>query len=420
MIALVYTVVHAAALLYQVITLNVAVNSYSNALLTLLVSNQFVEIKGAVFKKVEKENLFQLTCADVVERFQLWLMLLIIAMRNMVEVGGLNISLSASLESAATATAEAAANAKSIPISSSGGLFPTSFGILPLLTGEVFAPFLMVLGSEMVVDWIKHAYVDKFNDTKPAIYSRFLDVMTADYYSNAFGDQNLTKRIGLPVLPLACLFVRTTVQTYHMFLATHLPLPLPSSATSLVNTHDAMGSEPTASSTPGTVAALAHVDLLFRRALGRTGYPDNNGYMSGPITGAAAAATTGLSRLLGGYTLDDAIALCLLLLICAVGFLVLVAAKLVLGLVLLRWARHRCEGMRERERATVEVGSRRLGVNGMVEVPDEARRRIYEGDEAGLAKAREKEERPRKERDRGRGLELGGVTRYAMVAKRIW
>src|SRR6202012_5241405 len=90
-IALVYNVIHAAALLYQVITLNVAVNSYSNALLTLLMSNQFVEIKGAVFKKVEKENLFQLTCADVVERFQLWLMLLIIALRNIVEVGGLSM-----------------------------------------------------------------------------------------------------------------------------------------------------------------------------------------------------------------------------------------------------------------------------------------------------------------------------------------
>src|SRR6202012_81573 len=91
-IALVYNVIHAAALLYQVITLNVAVNSYSNALLTLLMSNQFVEIKGAVFKKVEKENLFQLPCADVVERFQLWLMLLIIAMRNVVEIGGLSIN----------------------------------------------------------------------------------------------------------------------------------------------------------------------------------------------------------------------------------------------------------------------------------------------------------------------------------------
>lgn len=58
-----FTVAHTLVLFYQLVTLNVAINSYSNALLTLLLSNQFVEIKGSVFKKFEKENLFQLTCA---------------------------------------------------------------------------------------------------------------------------------------------------------------------------------------------------------------------------------------------------------------------------------------------------------------------------------------------------------------------
>lgn len=52
-------------MIYQMISLNVAVNSYDNALLTLLVSNQFVEIKGSVFKKFEKDNLFQITCAGI-------------------------------------------------------------------------------------------------------------------------------------------------------------------------------------------------------------------------------------------------------------------------------------------------------------------------------------------------------------------
>jgi hypothetical protein len=55
-------------LFYQAITLNVAVNAHNNALLTLLVSNQFVEIKSAVFKKFEKENLFQLACSGIVGR----------------------------------------------------------------------------------------------------------------------------------------------------------------------------------------------------------------------------------------------------------------------------------------------------------------------------------------------------------------
>lgn len=56
-------VVHALVMVYQLLCLNVAINSYDNALLSLLMSNQFVEIKGSVFKKFEKDNLFQITCA---------------------------------------------------------------------------------------------------------------------------------------------------------------------------------------------------------------------------------------------------------------------------------------------------------------------------------------------------------------------
>jgi hypothetical protein len=176
-LALIYNVIHAAALLYQVVTLNVAVNSYSNALLTLLMSNQFVEIKSSVFKKIEKDNLFQLTCADVVERFQLWLMLMIIALRNIVEVGGLSILSSSAGASGADSVKE------SIPIRSYS-ILPNSFTILPNWTGEVLSPFLLVLGSEMLVDWIKHAYINKFNNVKPAIYQRYLDVLAKDYYTN--------------------------------------------------------------------------------------------------------------------------------------------------------------------------------------------------------------------------------------------
>lgn len=152
-----------------------AVNSYSNALLTLLMSNQFVEIKSSVFKKIEKDNLFQLTCADVVERFQLWLMLMIIALRNIVEVGGLSI-----LSSSGTGPESLK---ETIP-TRSYSMLPNSFTILPNWTGEVLSPFLLVLGSEMLVDWIKHAYINKFNNVKPAIYQRYLDVLAKDYYTN--------------------------------------------------------------------------------------------------------------------------------------------------------------------------------------------------------------------------------------------
>lgn len=79
---------HTLVMLYQLLSLNVAVNSYDHALLTLLVSNQFVEIKGCVFKKFEKDNLFQITCADIVERFTLSLMLVVVAFRNLIELSG--------------------------------------------------------------------------------------------------------------------------------------------------------------------------------------------------------------------------------------------------------------------------------------------------------------------------------------------
>jgi hypothetical protein len=58
-----YMLLHTSVLFFQMITLNVAINFYSNALLTLLISNQFVEIKQSVFKKFERENLFQLSCS---------------------------------------------------------------------------------------------------------------------------------------------------------------------------------------------------------------------------------------------------------------------------------------------------------------------------------------------------------------------
>lgn len=178
LLALVYNCLHSITLYYQVITLNVAVNSYSNALLTLLLSNQFVEIKSTVFKRIEKDNLFQLTLADIVERFHLWIMLLIIGMRNVVEVGGLSVP-------------GAGSDSLSDESASPGGLhdpsiLPHSFTVLPswLMSGEVLSPFLIVVGSEMLVDTIKHAYVTKFNNIKPTFYSRILDILCKDYYTN--------------------------------------------------------------------------------------------------------------------------------------------------------------------------------------------------------------------------------------------
>lgn len=394
-LALIYNVIHATALFYQVITLNVAVNSYSNALLTLLMSNQFVEIKGTVFKKFEKENMFQLTCADVVERFQLWLMLLIIALRNIVEVGGLSISLSSVIGGSSTAAESMLTNATSIPLSS-GFVVPKAFTMLPTWTGEVLGPFLIVLGSEALVDWCKHAYINKFNNIKPNIYGRFLDVLAKDYYTHAFGDQDLTKRLGLPVLPLSCLFIRACMQTYHMFLATHVSSPAATLATSIsVESH----AGPT---TPATTAALQHVDYIFRRALGRSSF------------GAGGDAGAPFNW----WSIDDIIAFATMCFFFLALWLILLALKLVLGTLLLSYSRNRYESMREREHQAVDTHAQRVGRYATIEVNDEKKRWIYRDDPDGLRQSSERAERGRKKGD----MELDDVQRYTMAArsKRIW
>ncbi|EAT86260.2 hypothetical protein SNOG_06429 [Parastagonospora nodorum SN15] len=394
-LASVYTVAHATALFYQVITLNVAVNSYSNALLTLLMSNQFVEIKSTVFKKFEKENLFQITCADIVERFQLWLMLLIIAMRNVVEVGGLSIR-SSDVSWTAMFTSGNLTSSATPPAFTASSILPMSFTIFPKYVAQVLNPFLLVIGSEMVVDWLKHAYITKFNQYKPEVYSKFFDVLAKDYYSNAFSDPNLTRRLGLPVIPLSCLFVRAAIQTYHMFVAMHMPPPLPTSSTSLSSD---------AESSPATTAAFAHIDQIFRRAIGRSslgaGLPSQSWYHY------------------SSWTLDDLIAGSTMLIVFLVIYLIFLAFKLILGMLLLIVARKRYHGMQEREMLNVETGGKRIGGFGVVDVDDNARKHIYDDDPETLKRLRDRDEKAKKKEDveRERGTSFGHRKRKLKRAK---
>ncbi|KAH6618416.1 eukaryotic membrane protein family-domain-containing protein [Chaetomium sp. MPI-SDFR-AT-0129] len=418
LLALVYNVLHAVILFYQVIALNVAVNSYSNALLTLLLSNQFVEIKSAVFKRFEKENMFQLTCADIVERFQLWIMLIIIGMRNVVEVGGLSVPGAGSEDNGPS----------SIPLHTSS-ILPASFTILPswLWSGEVLSPFIVVIGSEMIVDWIKHAYINKFNNIQPAFYSRILDILCKDYYTNAFVTPTLTRRLGLPLFPLSCLFIRATVQIYNMFLATHLPTPLPPTTQTSLSVENAAPS-------PAMLAALDRIDHLIRNALGRSvfGYPyaDFGDNATAGFPGAAGTASyPGRWFSYLPFSSDDIIAAVTMVVVFLLIFLVLLIVKLVLGMVLLQYARRRYARMKvkehavavgQAERESFDTRGKRSGGYGQVEVGDERRRWIFGDDTEGLRKAQEKEKRAEWNLEKEKEKDFGRVMRYEMVAKRIW
>ncbi|KAL0469271.1 cytomegalovirus gH-receptor family protein [Neurospora intermedia] len=453
-LALVYNILHAVILFYQVIALNVAVNSYSNTLLTLLMSNQFVEIKSAVFKRFEKENTFQMACADIVERFQLWIMLLIIAMRNVVEVGGLSVPGAGSED----------AGPSSFPLHTAS-ILPASFTILPnwLWSGEVLSPLAVVIASEMVVDWIKHAYVNKFNNIKPNFYSRILDILCKDYYTNvrlpsppsylrrltavqAFVTPQLTRRLGLPLLPLSCLFIRASFQIYNMFVAVHVPPPLPPSTQSSLSVESATPS-------PAMLAALDHLDKKIRIALGRAvyGYPfGESGGLGDNVYGPASAPTGDTPEPAGlathiwhsvskwlpewKWTSDDVIAFLTMITVFLLIFLLLLIFKLLLGMFLLRYSRDRYARMKVKEAAiaagqaekeSFETQGKRVGGYGQVEVGEERRRWIFADDPKGLNKVREREKGGRGGKGGGGGggkpeKDLGTVMRYEMVAKRIW
>lgn len=189
-LALLFSTCHSYALIYQSVSLHVAANSYSNALLTLLLSNQFAELKGAVFKKFEREGLFQVTLSDLTERFQLSIMVSIIAFRNISQLNSTQL-----------------------------GLTPESWNSWNKWIGALLGPSVVVLGSEIFVDWIKHCFINKFNRIRPKVYDNFLYVLSLDFIevfnSNMEGSTQetsdyvkITKRIGIPIMSLSVCFFR--------------------------------------------------------------------------------------------------------------------------------------------------------------------------------------------------------------------
>ncbi|KAI8643717.1 eukaryotic membrane protein family-domain-containing protein [Parasitella parasitica] len=307
-----YMVIHTTVLFFQMITLNVAINFYSNALLSLLISNQFVEIKQSVFKKFEKENLFQLTCADIVERFQQCAFLFIITLRNVIELS------------------------ESGPSSILPSTFVPLFK-LPATTSlnTLMTPVVMVIASELMVDWLKHAFITKFNQIRPTIYGKYIDVLCKDLVigspgrisgrHHAFVDQSpvVSRRIGFPVLPLACLHVRMMQQILPMMFMSHN------------------------SQTANTSAAASMITNSLLN------YLLNNQGMVNQVLPARIQLVV-LSMVKGGWLengLDQLFRFITWTLVVAVLAVILLALKVVVGINLLAFAYKRFAGMEERDKA---------------------------------------------------------------------
>ena len=69
-LAVLYMFMHSFIMLLQATTLNVAFNNHNKVLLIIMMSNNFIELKGSVFKRFEKNNLFQVNIEYIVGRWR--------------------------------------------------------------------------------------------------------------------------------------------------------------------------------------------------------------------------------------------------------------------------------------------------------------------------------------------------------------
>ncbi|BFF90277.1 protein TAPT1 homolog [Drosophila madeirensis] len=181
-LTLTYVFLHSGLIMFQATCLNVALNSNNKGLLTIMISNNFVELKGSVFKKFDKNNLFQLTCSDVRERFHLSILLFIVIIQTMKE-------------------------------------FDWSVTQFYVMVPDCIA----VLFTEILIDWVKHAFITRFNELPESIYREYTTSlaydMTQTRQKHAFSDHSdlVARRMGFIPFPLSVVLIKAiyTAVSFH-------------------------------------------------------------------------------------------------------------------------------------------------------------------------------------------------------------
>jgi hypothetical protein len=162
-IAGIYVVLHSFLYFFQVATLTVVINSEDDALLTVLILNNFTELKGYVFKKYDQNNLFQLSCSDIIERFQTIIFLFLVFLVTLLQ-GSFN-------------------------------WFEHGWNFLRTT--------FFILTAESIADSIKHCFICKFNSITSTVYRDYSFVLRRDLLSTGKDDVvvdhtfMVTRRIGL-------------------------------------------------------------------------------------------------------------------------------------------------------------------------------------------------------------------------------
>lgn len=173
LITSVYVVIHSLVFFTSIVTLTVAINTSDQTLMSVLILNNFAEIKGFVFKKFDRQNLFQLACSDITERFQMTLFYCLIVCVGLCQADDV-------------------------------------WAAMP----KYILVVLAMLACEVIVDWVKHAFITKFNHIDAECYIDYSCTLRKDildcYKDKVIMDHTyaISKRLGLSQMPLACVFLR--------------------------------------------------------------------------------------------------------------------------------------------------------------------------------------------------------------------
>eukprot|EP00536_Pseudo-nitzschia_multiseries_P011624 jgi/Psemu1/67980/estExt_Genemark1.C_4060011 len=178
LVVLIYTALHSFLLFVHVATLNVAMNSDDQALLSLLIGGNFAEIKSTVFKKYNKASLFKIAASDICERFKLALFLILVLMLN------------------------------------------ASQGMDQKMLYNYLSMCGVICCTEWLSDWLKHSFITKFNYIASGVYAEYSLLLAGDVSGFGHEGENLdkshavVKRLGLAQIPLVCVMAKYLKEAY--------------------------------------------------------------------------------------------------------------------------------------------------------------------------------------------------------------
>lgn len=136
-VVLVYTLLHAYIHFWRVMIISVAV--LANDMLIVLVTNNFNELKGTVFKKIEPRSLYPVITSDVVERLYLFIDVSLMLFR-----------------------------------------MATSPQRSKMPFGEVSYWIAVMIGLEIITDWLKFLCISKFNQIDNSAFWQYCRIHKED------------------------------------------------------------------------------------------------------------------------------------------------------------------------------------------------------------------------------------------------